>query len=376
LVSAIGRKNIARDLSMRAQDFDYPLPDDRIARIPVDRGSARLLVLDAEGTERHRAVSDLPALLRPGDLLVVNDTRVLPARLEAVRSPGGARIELLLLDGDDPLRVRALARPAKKLTAGTLLRVGDAVDVVVEGRGRDGVCELRFSAPVSSVLERYGEVPLPPYLKRAPLPEDRDWYQTVYASEPGAVAAPTAGLHLTRELLGELESGGVEVAALTLHVGPGTFKPVKVERVEDHHLDAERYVLPQPTARAIERARERGGRVVAVGTTVVRCLEAAALAASARAVRAEAGDSTIYANPVVHAGAGSTDLFIRPGFAFRVVDVLLTNFHLPRSTLLMLVAAFAGKERVLAAYREAIDRGYRFYSYGDAMVAARRCDAP
>jgi S-adenosylmethionine:tRNA ribosyltransferase-isomerase len=366
---------------MRTQDFDYDLPDDRIARVPVARGTARLLVLDAEGEKRHRTVEDLPSLLRPGDLLVVNDTRVLPARLEAVRQPGGARIELLVLDGDDGHRSRALARPAKKLAYGTLLRVGDAVEVAVEERGEDGVCMLRFSSPVREVLERYGAVPLPPYLKRAPLPEDRDWYQTVYAAEPGAVAAPTAGLHLTPQMLAGLEAGGVEVARLTLHVGPGTFKPVKVERVSDHHLDGERYLLPESTARAIEDARERGGRVVAVGTTVVRCLEAAALAATARS----AGD--VHGDPVrdhpasdehaiVRAGAGSTDLFIRPGFAFRVVDVLLTNFHLPRSTLLMLVAAFAGRERVLAAYHEAIALGYRFYSYGDAMVAAHRCDAP
>jgi S-adenosylmethionine:tRNA ribosyltransferase-isomerase len=354
---------------MRTQDFDYHLPEDRIARVPVTRGSARLLVLDAEGDERHREVSALPRLLRRGDLLVVNDTRVLPARLEAVRTPGGARIELLLLDGDEPRRWRALARPAKKLRAGTTLRVGESVEVEVEARGEGGVFTLRFSAPVHDVLERWGAVPLPPYLKRAPLPEDRDWYQTIYAAEPGAVAAPTAGLHLTGEMLTELQTAGVEVAAITLHVGPGTFKPVKVERVEDHHLDAERYLLPEATVRAIEAARARGGRVVAVGTTVVRCLEAAALAA-------DAGDSIARREPALAAGAGSTDLFIQPGFAFRVVDLLLTNFHLPRSTLLMLVAAFAGRERVLAAYREAIAVGYRFYSYGDAMVAARRCDAP
>ena len=239
-----------------------------------------------------------------------------------------------------------------------MLRIGDAVDAAVEARGEDGVCVLRFSAPVLEVLERFGAVPIPPYLRREPLPEDRDWYQTVYAAAPGAVAAPTAGLHLTRSTLDALAARGVERAAITLHVGPGTFKPVKVEHVEDHRLDAERYVLPEETARAIERTRARGGRVVAVGTTVVRCLEAAARDAPLRA------------------GAGETDLFIQPGFRFQVVDVLLTNFHLPRSTLLMLVAAFAGKERVLAAYREAIASGYRFYSYGDAMVAARRCDAP
>ncbi len=363
---------------MRTRDFDYTLPDDRIARTPVARGSARLLVLDAADGERHRTVAELPALLRRGDLLVVNDTRVLPARLEAVRAPGGGRVELLLLDGDDPLRWRAMARPAKKLAPGTVLRVGDAVEIVVEARGEDGVCVLRFSTPVLEVLERHGAVPLPPYLKRAPLPEDRDWYQTVYAAEPGAVAAPTAGLHLTREMLHTFEAAGIEVATVTLHVGPGTFKPVKTERAEDHRLDAERYLLPEPTADAIERTRLRGGRVVAVGTTVVRCLEAAARRSSDATVTAHDASSGLPAGTSggVRAGAGSTDLFIRPGYSFQVVDLLLTNFHLPRSTLLMLVAAFAGKERVLAAYREAIALGYRFYSYGDAMVAARRCDAP
>jgi S-adenosylmethionine:tRNA ribosyltransferase-isomerase len=355
---------------MRTRDFDYPLPEDRIARTPVARGTARLLVLDAAPSERHRTVAELPALLRRGDLVVVNDTRVLPARLEAVRSPGGGRIELLLLDGDDPLRWRALARPAKKLAPGTVLRIGAAVEAVVEARGEDGVCVLRFSTPVREVLDRHGAVPLPPYLKRAPLPEDRDWYQTVYAAEPGAVAAPTAGLHFTSEMLAALAAAGVEVANVTLHVGPGTFKPVKVERVEDHRLDAERYLLPESTVLAIERTRQRGGRVVAVGTTVVRCLEAAAR---------HSDDATVTAPNAgrgLRAGAGSTDLFVRPGYAFQVVDVLLTNFHLPRSTLLMLVAAFAGTERVLDAYREAIALGYRFYSYGDAMVAERRCDAP
>jgi S-adenosylmethionine:tRNA ribosyltransferase-isomerase len=234
---------------------------------------------------------------------------------------------------------------------------------------------LRFAIPVREVLERFGAVPLPPYLKRAPLPEDLDWYQTVYAAVPGAVAAPTAGLHLTQEMLAALETSGVEIARLTLHVGPGTFKPVKVERVEDHRLDAERYVLPESTARAIDRAWARGGRVVAVGTTVVRCLEAAALAATPEE-GALAQGSARRGEQALRSGPGSTDLFIQPGFEFQVVDVLLTNFHLPRSTLLMLVAAFAGRERVLAAYREAIARGYRFYSYGDAMVAARRCGAP
>jgi S-adenosylmethionine:tRNA ribosyltransferase-isomerase len=356
VVLAIRRKN-SKGI-VRTFDFDYALPDERIARVPTTRGQARLLVLDASGEERHRRIADLPALLRRGDLVVVNDTRVLAARLHASRTPGGGRVELLLIEGE-ATEWRALARPARKLTAGAVLRVGGEIDVVVLGRDRDGACRLRFPIPALEVLERHGEVPLPPYLKREATPEDREWYQTVYASSPGAVAAPTAGLHLTHRLLEALDTAGVERAAITLHVGPGTFKPVKVERIEDHRLEAERYRVPDATCLAVERARTRGGRVVAIGTTVVRCLEAAALSSVGRPV----------------AGHGSTDLFIRPGFRFQVVDALVTNFHLPRSTLLMLVAAFAGSERVLAAYREAIGLGYRFYSYGDAMVAERRCDA-
>jgi S-adenosylmethionine:tRNA ribosyltransferase-isomerase len=349
---------------VRTDDFDYELPADRVARVPVERGSARLLALDAPPERRHGSVCELPSRLRRGDLLVVNDTRVVPARLEG-RLPSGGRVELLLLDGADPIRRRALARPAKKLRTGVELRLAGDATARVEARGDGGLCELRFSAPVDGLLARHGEVPLPPYLGRPATADDREWYQTVYARAPGAVAAPTAGLHLTRELLAELAAAGIERADLTLHVGPGTFKPVTAERVEDHRLDAERYILTAETCRAVERARARGGRVVAVGTTVTRCLEAAAL-------RGGGG------SPV--AGSGETDLYIVPGYRFQVVDVLLTNFHLPRSTLLMLVAAFAGTARVLAAYREAIERGYRFYSYGDAMLAERaprsRSDAP
>ncbi|HUG37408.1 MAG TPA: tRNA preQ1(34) S-adenosylmethionine ribosyltransferase-isomerase QueA [Candidatus Limnocylindrales bacterium] len=339
---------------MRTLDFDYELPAGRIARAPAERGSARLLVLDAPPGERHRRVSDLPSRLRRGDLVVVNDTRVLPARLHAVRVPSGGRVELLLLGGDEPTRWRALARPAKKLAPGAELCIGREVGARVEASGGGGIRVLRFSAPVIEVLERFGEVPLPPYLGRPATAQDREWYQTVYARVPGAVAAPTAGLHLTPGMLAGLASAGIELAPITLHVGPGTFKPVTAERVEDHRLDPERYVLAEETCRAIERTRARGGRLVAIGTTVVRCLEAAA--------RSQGGSPA--------PGAADTDLFIRPGFDFQVVDLLFTNFHLPRSTLLMLVAAFSGTERVLAAYREAIEQGYRFYSYGDAMLAA------
>ena len=346
---------------MRTRDFDYTLPDDRIARTPVARGSARLLVLDAADGERHRTVAELPALLRRGDLLVVNDTRVLPARLEAVRTPGGGRVELLLLDGDDPLRWRAMARPAKKLAPGTVLRIGRAVEVVVEARGEDGVCVLRFSKPVLEVLDSHGAVPLPPYLKRAPLPEDRDWYQTVYAAEPGAVAAPTAGLHFTRAMLQALEAAGIEIAAVTLHVGPGTFKPVKTERAEDHRLDAERYLLPEPTADAIERTRLRGGRVVAVGTTVVRCLEAAARAGASPA-----------SEPAPARPISSFD----PATRSRWWTCSSPTSTCPARRCSCWSPPSPGRSGSSTRTERRSRWATAFYSYGDAMVAARRCDAP
>ncbi len=365
---------------MLTRDFDFELPEEQIAQEPVPRGESRLLVLDAPpgSPERHRRVADLPDLLRPGDLLVVNDTRVIPARVFGHRlledGTEGARVELLLVepaDVDDPSLATewdALARPGRKARPGTVLRFGEEgeqgleadkrlradkrLKAVVLAKGEDGRHRVRFSEPVGPHLERLGHVPLPPYIKRGDRPEDRERYQTVFARRAGAIAAPTAGLHFTDELLERLAERGVERATVTLHVGIGTFKPVTAELVHEHRMDAERFVVPPETAEAVRRTRERGGRVVAVGTTVVRTLESAADGAGG-----------------VRPGAGSTELFIVPGYRFRVVDVLLTNFHLPRSTLLMLVAAFAGRERVLAAYEEAIREGYRFYSYGDAMLA-------
>jgi S-adenosylmethionine:tRNA ribosyltransferase-isomerase len=344
------------------RDFDFHLPDDRIAQEPAPRGESRLLVLDAPPglAERHRRVADLPQLLLPGDLLVVNDTRVLPARLygrRLVSGEGGAteeggRVELLLVEkvDDGTNEWEALARPGKKAKPGTCLRFDDNLEAEVTARLADGRHRVRFSEPVEPHLERLGHVPLPPYIKRADRPEDRERYQTVFATRPGAVAAPTAGLHFTPEILDRLAARGVETARVTLHVGIGTFKPVTADLVHEHVMDEERYEVPEATAAAIAEARRRGGRVVAVGTTTVRTLESAA-----------DEDGT------VHPGAGRTGLFIVPGYRFRVVDALLTNFHLPRSTLLMMVSAFAGRERVLAAYEEAVAEGYRFYSYGDAM---------
>jgi S-adenosylmethionine:tRNA ribosyltransferase-isomerase len=345
---------------MLTRDFDFELPATAIAQEALPRGESRLLVLDDGREPRHGRIRDLPGLLESGDLLVVNDTRVIPARLFG-RRPSGGRVELLLVEKVTAVEWDALVKPARRARPGTRLRL-DAVDreggvpeVEVLRRGEDGRHRLRFDSPVDPHLERIGHVPLPPYIKRPDTERDRSRYQTVYAKKDGAIAAPTAGLHFTEELLETLRSRGVERASVTLHVGIGTFKPVTAELVQEHRMDAERWEVPEATAEAVRRTRDRGGRVVAVGTTVVRTLESAALA----------GGGT------VRAGEGATELFIRPGFQFQAVDRLLTNFHLPRSTLLMLVSALAGRERVLAAYREAVEQGYRFYSYGDAMLVDR-----
>jgi S-adenosylmethionine:tRNA ribosyltransferase-isomerase len=328
------------------RDFDYDLPEESIAQEPAPRGESRLLVLDAEGPDRHRRVRDLPRLLRAGDLLVLNDTRVIPARLFGQRE-GGGRMEILLIEKVGELVWDALVRPGRRARPGTVLHFEELSAEVMEKR--EDRYRLRFSEPVEPHLDRLGHVPLPPYIRRPDREADRERYQTVYARNPGAVAAPTAGLHFTEAILEEMAAAGIGVARVTLHVGIGTFKPVSAERVEDHRMDRERYEVSEETAEAIRRTRQSGGRIVAVGTTVVRTLESAALAGT----------------------SGSTELFITPGFRFQAVDVLLTNFHLPRSTLLMLVSAFAGRERVLAAYEEAVRTGYRFYSYGDAMLVQR-----
>ncbi len=384
---------------MKTDAFDYGLPDSAIAQRPLPRGESRMLVLSATGTERHRHVRDLPKLLRPGDLLVVNDTRVIPSRLFGRRQPGGGRAEALLLEpaegdgGRDGWVWEALVRPGRKLRPGVEIVFGPAnqppgavrsdedehpedgheaaasdggpsLRAVVAGRLEDGRALLRFEEDPLPRLAELGHVPLPPYIRRHDDAADQERYQTVFARENGAVAAPTAGLHFDDALLGAIEAAGVARVAVTLHVGIGTFKPVDVEDVDTHVMERERYRVPEGVARAIAETRARGGRVVAVGTTVVRTLESAARATGK-----------------VEAGAGTTELFIRPGFPFRVVDVLLTNFHLPRSTLLMLVSALAGKgdqgrERVLAGYREALEAGYRFFSYGDAMLIERAVGTP
>lgn len=342
---------------MRLSDFDYDLPPHLIAQVPAGtRDASRLLVLDRAGDPpRHRTFADLPELLTAGDLLVVNRSRVLPARLLGTRA-GGGEAEVLLLRPRGGDVWEALVRPARRLRPGTRVDVAPGFAVQIEDGAplADGRRLVRLHAERGDALaevHRHGHVPLPPYIRRADRPEDRERYQTVYAREPGSVAAPTAGLHFTPALLEALAARGVASAEVVLHVGPGTFRPVQVEDVADHRVPAEPYVVPPEAAAAIARTRAAGGRIVAVGTTTTRVLETAAT---------EAGGVT--------AGAGETALTITPGFPFRMVDALVTNFHLPRSSLLLLVAAFAGRERVLEAYAEAVQRGYRFYSYGDAML--------
>jgi S-adenosylmethionine:tRNA ribosyltransferase-isomerase len=354
---------------MRVAELDFPLPQRLIAQEPAPtREAARLLALEREtGAITHARIPALIERLRAGDLLVVNDTKVRPARLEARRRTGGA-VELLLLEPAPALGTgvwRALLRANRPVREGERLRLVDgerALKAEVRLAGRDEA-GLWLVAPEDGDLlewmESAGVLPLPPYIHRArsdPRRDlDRERYQTVFAREPGAVAAPTAGLHLTYDLLARLAAKGVRHASLTLHVGLGTFQPVKVEDLTQHVLHAEPYVIPAATAELVRRTKGAGGRVVAVGTTSVRALEAAALASP---------------DGLPRAGAARTDLFVLPGFRFQVVDALLTNFHLPRSTLLALVAAFAGLERLRAAYREAVEREYRFFSYGDAMFVS------
>ena len=345
---------------MKISDFDFHLPTERIAQTPVERGSSRLLHLTALGAMRHGTIADLPTLVEPGDTVVVNDTRVIPARLYARRRSSGGRVEILLVERTGPREWDALAKPGRKAKRGEILDLdhgtgGPALEVEVIAEGAEGRRRVRFSEPIEPHLDAIGHTPLPPYIRRSDTPHDGERYQTVYAAHPGAVAAPTAGLHFSDDLLRSIEAKGVEIARLTLHVGIGTFRPVQVETVEEHVMESERCEIPCDTADAIRRTRDRGGRILAVGTTVVRTLEGAAARFDGE----------------VPAWSGRTDLFLRPGVRFRVVDRLLTNFHLPRSTLLMLVAAFAGRERVIAAYEEAVAREYRFYSYGDAMLVER-----
>jgi S-adenosylmethionine:tRNA ribosyltransferase-isomerase len=339
-------------------EFDFALPDHLIAQQPAPRGTSRMMVLTPPEGVAHQSVSDLPRHLQAGDLLVVNDTRVIPARLFARRAGTGGAVELLLVEKTDAVSWKCLAKPGRSARVGANLELAPDLGAQVVEMADDGQRLVRFSQPVEPFLESLGAIPLPPYIKRAAGDDDSHDYQTIFAHHPGAIAAPTAGLHFTPELIAELERASIRIARVTLHVGIGTFKPVTADLTHEHRMDPERFEIPDATVEAIQATRDAGGRVVAVGTTVVRTLEGAA---------AETGGTP-------RAMAGRTNIFIRPGFRFQVVDALLTNFHLPRSTLLMLVSAFAGRERVLEAYREAVESSYRFFSYGDAMFLPGRAD--
>ena len=332
-------------------DFDYDLPSSQIAQHPLgDRSASRLLVLNrASGAMRHLHFRDLLELIPPADVLVLNTSRVIPARLHGKRE-GGQDAEFLLVRGLEDSTWLAMAHPGGKLKPGRRVTIGDDSTIeIVEVLG-GGLRRVRFvgSLDARGTIEKYGVVPLPPYIRRAPDPADRDRYQTVYATHDGSVAAPTAGLHFTTELLAQVHERRILVTALDLHVGPGTFKPVETETLEEHTMHPEAYEISAGAANGINHNR---GKVWALGTTVVRALESAADAQGR-----------------VRAGGGETSLFIRPPYEFKIVNHLITNFHLPRSTLLMLVCAFGGYEPVMRAYREAVKDGYRFYSYGDAML--------
>ena len=350
---------------MKLADLEFDLPIESIARYPTPRrDQSRLLVLDRKRERlQHRIFSDIIEFLRPGDALVINETKVLPARLSGHKKETGGRVELLLIDREEAEGVvwRALARPAKRLHPGTVISMSDGqLQAVVVGEA-GGRIRVAFSAATASgakeddeicrLLDTAGQVPLPPYLEREPEPEDRIRYQTVYARRAGAVAAPTAGLHFTETLLQDIEALGVSIIRILLHVGPGTFEPIRSDDPLEHELEAEFYEVQATAVAELNRRRQAGGRIIPVGTTSVRTLETIA-----------AGSG------VLEASTGWTDLFVHPPFDFRATDALVTNFHLPRSSLLLLVAAFAGLERLKQAYAEAIKANYRFYSYGDAML--------
>ncbi len=346
-----------QDKNISMQDFDYELPPGRIARYPAEkRDESRLLVVQRASEEiLHRGFTDIVDFFDPADLLVVNETRVFPARLVGFK-PTGAPAEVFLLcpaSDVDEYVWEALVRPGSKLKPGTEVVISEGLRVsILDGAPGNGrLVRLETDLPLDEALDQYGQVPLPPYLERPEEALDRERYQTIYAKVRGSVAAPTAGLHFSKDIMARLKGLGVQTAAVVLHIGMGTFRPVDVEDVNEHEMHEEAYNVPHETVEAIEATKARGGRVWAVGTTVVRTLESVA-----------GPDGS------VQAGAGTTRLFIRPGFSFNVVDRMITNFHLPRSTLLMLVGAFSGVDTMKGAYQAALANGYRFYSYGDAMV--------
>ncbi|TEB09447.1 S-adenosylmethionine:tRNA ribosyltransferase-isomerase [Pelotomaculum propionicicum] len=341
-------------IQMKTSDFDYALPAELIAQEPAaQRSASRLMVVRTDREQfEHRRFTDLVDYLKPGDTLVINDTKVIPARLLGVKEGTGARVEALLLKQLDNRRWEALVRPGKKIVVGTRLvfKEGLLSCEVLDSTGYGGrVLQFAWDGQFEEVLDQVGLMPVPPYIRKPLL--DRDRYQTVYARLSGSAAAPTAGLHFSDELLSRIKDKGIAVAPVLLHVGLGTFRPVKVEDITRHRMHAEFYEVSAEAAEIISKTRERGGRVIAVGTTTTRCLESAA-AADGRVCQ----------------GSGWTEIFIYPGYRFKAIDGMVTNFHLPRSTLLMMVAALAGREKILAAYQEAVEMRYRFFSFGDAML--------
>lgn len=340
-------------MEMRRQDFSFDLPQELIAQDPLkDRASSRLLVLDKEtGETSHHVFREIKDYLHPGDCLVINDTKVIPARLIGSKIGTDAKIEILLLKRKEDNVWETLVKPGKKakpgarISFGEGLLIGEVIDVVEEG---NRLVRFTYDGIFEEILDQLGQMPLPPYITHQL--EDKNRYQTVYAKHSGSAAAPTAGLHFTPELLQEIEGEGVDIASVTLHVGLGTFRPVKVDNILEHHMHSEFYQIEESEAEKINRAKEKGGRVICVGTTSCRTIESAA-------------DE----NGHLRAGSGWTDIFIYPGYKFKLLDCLITNFHLPESTLLMLVSALAGREHVLAAYEEAVKERYRFFSFGDAM---------
>ena len=343
-------------MTMDVKDFDYELPEELIAQDPLeDRSASRLMVLDREtGEIQHRIFKDITQYLRPGDCLVINDTKVIPARLFGVKKDTGAKIEILLLKRGENDIWETLVRPGKKAKPGTVIEFGEGlltgtvVDTVDDG---NRLIQFHYKGIFEEILDQLGQMPLPPYITHQL--KDKNRYQTVYARHEGSAAAPTAGLHFTQELLDEIEGMGVKIAHVTLHVGLGTFRPVKVENVQDHHMHSEFYIVEESEAKKVNDTKTAGGRVICVGTTSCRTVESAST---------EDG--------VLKAGTGWTEIFIYPGYRFKVLDALITNFHLPQSTLVMLVSALAGREHILDAYREAVKERYRFFSFGDAMFIA------
>jgi len=338
---------------VKTSDFSFDLPDELIAHRPLDRrDSSRLMHLNrADGSLTHRIFSDLPEFLNPGDRIVFNNTRVIPGRLYALKE-NGVKIELLFVKEISPTEWNAIAKPAKRLKEGTVvfLEKDTTVAFTVSASCEDGSRNLTCDQPITPILERLGEMPIPPYMERRADESDNKTYQTVYAEKRGAVAAPTAGLHFTEELLERIRAKGVDISFVTLHVGIGTFRPVKVDNIHDHLMHSEEFEIDATTAAEINATKVAGGRVIAVGTTVVRTLE-----------------SSSREDGTVMAGRGATEIFIFPGYTFKVIDSLITNFHLSESTLMMLVSAFYNRESILSAYQTAIDERYRFFSYGDSM---------